>query len=193
LAFLDHLFIFGLCTWILGVLITYEYWGGIGISIGLVLGVVGIVPLGILASIFHADWTAAIFLTIGLLLTYCARSFAIWLAIMTDRESVLAEPPSDLYSHAASEPPYVASKAREIPHSEIAAARAANMSAKFRRTVSGSALAGVSLLPEDFEFENETQGPGQDAEQAQCSDWDVAATFYADLNEIYADLRRTSP
>src|SRR6266516_592455 len=77
-------FIFGLCTWILGFLTTYFFWGGFGIFVGLVLGIVGIVPVGILASLFHADWTSAIFLTIGLMLTYVARSFSIWLAIKID-------------------------------------------------------------------------------------------------------------
>jgi clan AA aspartic protease (TIGR02281 family) len=87
-GFLGASFIFGLCTWILGFLTTYDYWGGFGVIVGLVLGFVGIVPVGILASIFHADWTAAIFLTIGLVLTYCTRSFAIWLAIKTDQEEL---------------------------------------------------------------------------------------------------------
>ena len=78
-------FIFGLCTWILGVLIAYEYWGGIGLIVGLVLGIVGIVPVGILASIFHADWASVILLTIGLVLTYGSRLFASWLAVKIDR------------------------------------------------------------------------------------------------------------
>src|SRR5262249_7135038 len=85
-GFLGASFSFGFCTWILGFLTTYEYWGGLGVFVGLVIGVVGIAPLGILASIFHADWTSAIFLTIGLVLTYGARSFAMWLAIKTDQE-----------------------------------------------------------------------------------------------------------
>ena len=94
-------FIFGLCTWMLGFLTVYEYWGGFGVFIGLVLGVVGIVPLGILASLFHADWNAAIFLTIGLMLTYCARSFAIWLAIKTDQvtsEATRVEPTATVWN-----------------------------------------------------------------------------------------------
>jgi hypothetical protein len=47
-----------------------------------------------LASIFHANWTSATFLTIGLVLTYGARSFATWLAIKIDRteEETNAEP-----------------------------------------------------------------------------------------------------
>jgi hypothetical protein len=80
-------FIFGLCTWILGFLATYEYLGSTGVFVGLVSGIVGIVPVGILAALFHADWTSAIFLTIGLVLTCGARSFAMWLAIKIGREA----------------------------------------------------------------------------------------------------------
>jgi hypothetical protein len=66
-------------------------------------------------------------------------------------------------------------------------------SAGDRVTKSGGAVAGVSLLPENYEFENDTtQDAVQDAGQAQRSDWDVAATYYADLNELHASLRRTS-
>jgi hypothetical protein len=61
-----------------------------------------------------------------------------------------------------------------------------------QRTESGSALATVSVvLPEDYEFENDTT---QDAfrDQAQRSDWEVAAAYYPDLDATYAHLRRTS-
>jgi hypothetical protein len=51
------------------------------VIVGLLFAMVGIVPVGILASIFHADWTSAIYLTIGAALTYGARWFALWLAI----------------------------------------------------------------------------------------------------------------
>ena len=128
------------------------------------MGVVGIVPLGILASIFHADWTSTIFLAIGLVLTYGARSFAMWLAIKTDQE----EP--------------------------VVAARVDTVSARDRVTQSGSDVASVSLLPEDYEIENDTpQDAVQDSEQAQRSDWEVVAGYYPDLDPIYADLRTISP
>jgi hypothetical protein len=39
-------FLFGVCTWVLGFLVTLQFWGAGGVIIGLILGVVGIVPLG---------------------------------------------------------------------------------------------------------------------------------------------------
>ena len=50
LGLLGGSFIFGACVWIMGFSSTYFYWGGVGVMMGLLLGVVGIVPLGIIAS-----------------------------------------------------------------------------------------------------------------------------------------------
>jgi hypothetical protein len=57
---------------------------------------------------------------------------------------------------------------------------------------SGGTLATVSILPNDFQCENDTT---QDAfqDEAQRSDWEVAAGYYPDLDGIYADLRKISP
>jgi TPR repeat protein len=185
IGFLGASFSFGLCTWILGFLTTYEYWGGLGVFVGLVLGVVGIVPLGILASIFHADWTSAIFLTIGLLLTYSARSFALWLAIKIDSSA-------DLLGRAGTGP--IRPPAEDAATPENSGACADTISARDRITQSGSDVASVSLLPENYEPENDTtQEAVQDAEQAQRSDWEVATGYYPDLDAICTDLRRISP
>ena len=78
-------FIFGASVWLMGFLTTWSYFGGIGVFIGLVLGLVGIVPLGIVAAIFYSDWTAVIFLVVGLVLTFGARGLSIWLASLVDR------------------------------------------------------------------------------------------------------------
>jgi len=72
--------IFGLYTWIFGVLAIAAYWGGPGLIAGLLLGP-GIVPVGILASIFSSDWTSAGVLTFGLVITCGSRLFALRRAI----------------------------------------------------------------------------------------------------------------
>jgi hypothetical protein len=72
--------IFGAFTWILGFLVTFQYWGSIGVFVGVILGLVGIVALGILASAFHRDWSTAGMLTTGLLLTFGARAIVMMLA-----------------------------------------------------------------------------------------------------------------
>jgi hypothetical protein len=48
------------------------------------MGFVGVVPLGILAAIFHADWWNAGNLAIGLILTFSTRIFALYLATKVD-------------------------------------------------------------------------------------------------------------
>jgi hypothetical protein len=77
--------IFGASTWILGFLATLQYWGVVGVFVGVIMGVVGIVPLGILASAFHSDWSSVGGLTLGLVLTYSARVIAFRLAARIDR------------------------------------------------------------------------------------------------------------
>jgi hypothetical protein len=49
-------FVFGVCGRVSGFMVTYEIWGGVGMFIGLMLGIVGIVPLGIVAASWHSEW-----------------------------------------------------------------------------------------------------------------------------------------
>ena len=72
-------FVFGVCVWMYGFAVTYQIWGGVGIIIGLILGIVGIVPLGIIAACWHSEWTIVAELIYGLVLTYGARAIALWL------------------------------------------------------------------------------------------------------------------
>ena len=81
--------IFGAATWVLGFLVTLQYWGAIGVFVGVVMGLVGIVPLGILASAFHSDWLAVSQLAFGLALTYGARLTAVMLAEHIDRDEAI--------------------------------------------------------------------------------------------------------
>ena len=72
-------YIFGLGVWMYGFLVTYEFWGGTGIFIGLLLGVVGVVPLEIIAAALHGIWYYVDELILGLAITYGARVFALFL------------------------------------------------------------------------------------------------------------------
>jgi predicted neutral ceramidase superfamily lipid hydrolase len=85
IGFLACSAIFGLCAWVMGFQATLEYWGTAGVLIGLFLAVVGIVPLGIVASAFHGDWVAVGSLTTGLVMTFSARAIAYWLVAKVDR------------------------------------------------------------------------------------------------------------
>jgi len=80
-------FLFALATWMLGLLATYQAWGGLGVVIGLVLGIVGIVPLGLIAALFSAQWLILGQLIAGIVLTYAARRFAATLSARAAREA----------------------------------------------------------------------------------------------------------
>ncbi len=84
-GFLISSYLFGVTTWILGFLTTLQYWGATGVFIGLILGIVGVVPLGIMASAFHADWSSVVALIVGLFVTYGARTLSFGLAASLER------------------------------------------------------------------------------------------------------------
>lgn len=70
-----------------GFLVTYDLWGGTGIFIGLILGVVGVVPLGILAAALHGIWYYVGELAYGLFLTFGARTLALYLMRKVERDT----------------------------------------------------------------------------------------------------------
>jgi uncharacterized protein len=92
--------IFGASTWTLGFLVTLHYWGTMGVFVGIFMGVVGIVPLGMLASLFNGDWYAIGILVFGLALTFGARIIAIMLAAWIDRDKAGINPNSPSLSLA---------------------------------------------------------------------------------------------
>jgi hypothetical protein len=81
-------FVFGVCVWVYGFMVTYEIWGGVGVFIGLMLGIVGIVPLGIIAASWHSEWVIVAELIYGLVLTYGARAIALWLGAKIERYEI---------------------------------------------------------------------------------------------------------
>jgi hypothetical protein len=94
-------YIFGIGVWMYGFLVTYQLWGGAGLTIGLVLGLIGVVPLGILAAALHGIWYYVGELFFGLVITYGARAFALFLAKTLeprpDRISEISPPaPADI-------------------------------------------------------------------------------------------------
>ena len=84
-GFLIASYLFGLCVWMLGFLVTYDLWGGTGVFIGLILGGVGIVPLGIIAAALKGLWFLVANIVYGMALTYGTRAFAFYLAAKIDQ------------------------------------------------------------------------------------------------------------
>ena len=75
-TFLISSYLLGLTTWVLGMLVTLKYLETMGLMIGLSLGIVGVVPLGIVAAAINADWSMVAMILVGVLVTYGARDLA---------------------------------------------------------------------------------------------------------------------
>jgi hypothetical protein len=85
-------YLFGLSIWMYGFLVTYNLWGGVGLVVGLLLGIIGVVPLGIFAAAVHSHWWIVGELVYGLALTYAAAMLALWLAARIDMDEEPAAP-----------------------------------------------------------------------------------------------------
>ena len=66
-------YVYGLQTWIIGLLGTLTLWGWIAVIIGLFIGGIGVVPIGMAAAIFNGRWSIFFVLLINVILTYGTR------------------------------------------------------------------------------------------------------------------------
>lgn len=73
-------YVYGLASWIYGLLVTLALWGWIAIIIGLILGGVGVIPIGMLASLFHGRWDIFFTLLMLIVITYGTRMVALALS-----------------------------------------------------------------------------------------------------------------
>jgi hypothetical protein len=81
-------YIFGVDVWMYGFLVTYDLWGAGGILAGLVLGFVGVVPLGMIAAALNGLWPVVAELAFCIAVTYGSRMFSLFLANSLDRAAV---------------------------------------------------------------------------------------------------------
>lgn len=85
-GFLFASFLFGFGVWILGFLVTYDLWGGLGVFFGMCFFGIGVVPLGIVAAALKGMWWVVGTLAYGLVLTIGSRGLAFYLANKCDRD-----------------------------------------------------------------------------------------------------------
>jgi len=78
--------VFGAALWLTGVAVVYNYWGMVGLFVGLAVAGVGVVPIGLLASALQGEWLEVASLVLGLVLTFGARVLAFYLAQKMDRD-----------------------------------------------------------------------------------------------------------
>jgi hypothetical protein len=95
--------VFGLATCTFGFSITLFYWGASGVLVGLFLGIVGIVPVGVLASVFNTDWSSIGELAFGSVITVGARIIAFKLANEIDHVTPAEYMESDARQQAEEE------------------------------------------------------------------------------------------
>jgi hypothetical protein len=88
-------YVFGTCLWITSLLLTYELLGTIAVVIGLVVLGIGIVPIALLAALFHAQWWHLLDLVGLIVATFFTRLLAVWLAGKAD---------ADRYAQVESQP-----------------------------------------------------------------------------------------
>lgn len=80
-------YVYGLGTWIFGLAVTLALWGWVAVIVGILIGGIGVVPVGLLAAIFHGRWDIFWTLLINLLLTYGARIIGMVLVSSAERRS----------------------------------------------------------------------------------------------------------
>lgn len=78
-------YVFGLTTWVLGVVVTFSTWGWVALLIGLLFFGFGVVPIGILASFIKLKSVSLGFTLIVMsIITYGTRIFGTFLSESVD-------------------------------------------------------------------------------------------------------------
>lgn len=73
LGFFISSYVFGLMGWFMGLLLTWMLWGGLAVVIGLFIMGIGVVPIGMLATLFNGMWNELGLLTLTVILTFGLR------------------------------------------------------------------------------------------------------------------------
>ncbi len=89
-------YVFGVTTWFLGAAVTFTTWGWTGLIIGLVLGGVGVVPVGILAAFIAAgNYSLGLSMIVMVVVVFASRVGGFALTSDGYKHKSLAEPPKE--------------------------------------------------------------------------------------------------
>ena len=72
-------YLFGLQLWLSGLMLTLQLWGIVAVIIGLLLLGVGVIPMAIIATLFHGMWKELGELLISLLLVVGSRMLGLYM------------------------------------------------------------------------------------------------------------------
>lgn len=81
-------FAYGATVWIWSLLFTLHTWGWIAVFIGLFLAGVGVVPIALLAALFHGEWSVIGQLLLGLVLAFGCRMFGMFVSAKAEERAV---------------------------------------------------------------------------------------------------------
>jgi len=73
LGFFIASYVFGATGWFMGLLLTWSLWGSFAVLIGLLFLGVGVVPMGMLATLLKGMWPELGFLVVAVVLTFGLR------------------------------------------------------------------------------------------------------------------------
>lgn len=78
-GFATSAMVMAIMVWLKSVLVVHQFWGFIGLSAGIILGIVGIVPLGLIAAATNHLWPAVGQISLGIALYFGLYIFGIYL------------------------------------------------------------------------------------------------------------------
>jgi hypothetical protein len=81
-------YVFGLMLWAYSCLFVVYAWGYGALAIGLIFAGVGVVPVALLAAIFHTEWAVLLEVVVGIVLTFGTRFLGIWLTTTKQEREV---------------------------------------------------------------------------------------------------------
>ena len=77
--------VFGIFSWCLSFACVHDYFGTIGLVIGLLIAGVGIVPIAMVGAVLHHSWPVLALLIAALGIGFGTRVLAVWLATVQER------------------------------------------------------------------------------------------------------------
>jgi hypothetical protein len=86
IAYVFSSYIFGITTWFWSLLLAYDYWGWVGLIIGLFFIGVGVFPVALLACIFHGNWSAAGVLLLAGIMIFIVRGLGVYFTSISEKE-----------------------------------------------------------------------------------------------------------
>ena len=89
IGFLLSAYFYGIILWCTSLISIYMLWGWIGVVIGFVFAVVGIIPMGFIASTFTGSWDELGNLFLWLLIAFGHGGLGLWLMFKSEKEKSL--------------------------------------------------------------------------------------------------------